>query len=169
MPSFDEEVTNFAAAGGHFGAGDVVGVWVGANNYFVAAKALATATSQAAATAIITAAVTQDITQIQTGVAGLISLGAKTLIVQDLPLLGFTPNFNTAPLPTIQAVDGISIAHDQGLSFAMGALHSATGANIIVVNEQQLFNEVLANPAAYGITNTTTACVTVTACLTGTT
>ncbi|OYV51664.1 MAG: hypothetical protein B7Z77_03395 [Acidocella sp. 20-58-15] len=166
LPSFDEEVANFAAAGGHFGPGDVVGVWVGANNYFVAAGEIAL--NPLAAQSIITAAVTQDITQIETGVGGLISLGAKTLIVQDLPLLGFTPDFNTQPTQTIQAVDAISIAHDSNLSLAMGFLHNSTGANIILVNEQQLFNEVLANPAAYGITNTTTACVTVTACLTGT-
>jgi outer membrane lipase/esterase len=167
LPSFDEEVTNFATAGGHFGPGDVVGVWVGANNYFVAANEIAL--DPGAASTIITAAVTQDITQIETGVGGLISLGAKTLIVQDLPLLGFTPDFNTSPLATIEAVDAISVAHDSNLSLAMGFLHNSTGANIILVNEQQLFNEVLAHPSAYGITNTTTACVSVTACLTGST
>lgn len=166
LPSFDQEVTNFAAAGGHFNQGDVVGVWVGANNYFVAAGAIAQ--NPGAAQAIITAAVTQDITQIYTGVGGLISLGARTLIVQDLPLLGFTPNFNTSSLPTILAVDGISIAHDQSLAAAMGSLHSTTGANIIVVNEQQLFNEVLANPAAYGISNTTQACVYTPSCASST-
>ncbi|MDE8349177.1 MAG: autotransporter domain-containing protein [Acidocella sp.] len=169
LPSFDEEVTNFATAGGHFNQGDVVGVWVGANNYFVAAGSISPTATPTQVNAIITAAVTQDITQIETGVGGLISLGAKTLIVQDLPLLGFTPTFNTSSPQTIQVVDGISIAHDSNLSLAMGFLHNSTGANIILVNEQQLFNEVLANPAAYGISNTTTACVTVTACLNGST
>ncbi len=170
LPSFDEEVTNFAAAGGHFGAGDVAGVWVGANNYFIAASEISA--NPSAATAIVTAAVTQDIGQIGIGVSGLIGLGARTLIVQNLPPLGDTPDFNSTADQlngTTYLVNEIASSHDTGLSEEMQSLHSTTGANIIVVNEAQLFNEVLANPAAFGISNTTTACVSVTACLTGTT
>ncbi|HQU04420.1 MAG TPA: autotransporter domain-containing protein [Acidocella sp.] len=170
LPSFDEEVSNFAAAGGHFGAGDVAGVWVGANNYFVAAQQISA--SPSSANAIVQAAVAQDVGQIGAGVSGLISLGAKTLIVQNLPPLGATPTFNGATDQlngTTYLVNQISSLHNSELSLAMEALHSSTGANIIVVNETQLFNEVLANPSAFGITNTTTACVTVTSCLTGST
>jgi outer membrane lipase/esterase len=162
LPNFLQEISSFAAAGGHFGAGDVAGVWIGANNYFIAAGAAEQ--DPANGQAIITNAVTQDITQTSQGVSELIGLGARTLIVQNLPPLGATPDFNSSGPLAIGTANAISTAHDENLSTAMDSLHASTGANIIVVNEAQLYNELLANPAAYGKTNITDACVNDTTC-----
>jgi outer membrane lipase/esterase len=162
LPSFAEEVASFAASGKRFAPGDVAGVWIGANNYFIAAGEIAA--DPLAAENIITGAVTQAIGQTSAGVAELIGLGARTLIVQNLPPLGYTPDFNADPLPDIEVADAISAAHDAALSGAMYELHEQTGANIIVVNEAQLFSELLANPAAYGKTNITDACVDTPSC-----
>jgi outer membrane lipase/esterase len=51
----------------------------------------------------------------------------------------------------------------------MAGLHQQTGANIIVLNEEQLLNTVIANPARYGFSNVTNACTSTAACAFGTT
>ncbi|WBO59800.1 hypothetical protein GT370_02565 [Acidocella sp. MX-AZ03] len=49
----------------------------------------------AAATALVTQGVTTTITQLTQDTTALINLGARMLIVPNLPDLGLTPNFNT--------------------------------------------------------------------------
>jgi outer membrane lipase/esterase len=162
LPSFLQEIQSFTAKGGHFNPSDVVGVWIGANNYFVAADEVAA--DPMAAQQIISDAVHTAITQTSLGVVQLAGLGARQIIVQTLPPLGAAPLFNSIP-QEISLADQISSAHDAFLPLAMEAIHQKLGTNIIVINEAQLFNEVLANPGAYGITNTTVACRLTSACL----
>jgi outer membrane lipase/esterase len=162
LPNFLQEISSFAAAGGHFNAGDVAGVWIGANNYFIAAGEAGQ--NPVDAQTIISNAVIQDVSQTAQGVGALIGLGARTIIVQNLPPLGATPNYNAEGPAAIGGADEISSLHDQFLDGAMAGLHGTTGTNIIVVNEAQLFSELLANPAAYGKTNITDACVDDTTC-----
>lgn len=162
LPSFLQEIQSFAAKGGHFTPSDVVGVWVGANNYFVAADQILADPFQYKQ--IITGAVTTAVTQTSEGVVQLAQLGAKQIIVQSLPPLGAIPDFNGNPLESFVA-DQISTAHDAALEQAMAAVHQKIGTNIILINQTQLFHELLANPGAYGITNTTDACRLTSACL----
>lgn len=75
--------------------------------------------------------------------------GAKTIVVFNLPDLGKTPQFiGTANANTMS---GLSTIYNLQLN---GSLATA-GEGIIAINTYSLINEVLANPAAYGITNTT--------------
>ncbi len=166
LPSISTEITNFAAAGGHFTSTDVVTLWGGANNYFLYAQ-LAQA-NPANAASYVASGVTTTISQLTTDVGSLIGLGAQTLIVPNLPNLGVTPNFNTTP-QGIALGSAFSTNHDTYLPIEMATLHQSTGANIIVLNTEQLLNNVLANPATYGFTNVTQACTAVLACVTGTT
>jgi outer membrane lipase/esterase len=167
LPSFLSEVTEFQATGTHFTNADVVSVWVGANDYF-ATLGLVNA-GLANATTAITAAVTTVATQTSTGVEELNALGAQRFVVFNLPPLGLTPLFNQDGAAIVAQTDAISAAHDSTLAAYMSGVHSTTGANIIVVNAAQLFSELLANPAAYGKTNTTQACINVLSCVTAST
>jgi outer membrane lipase/esterase len=166
LPSIQTEIASFAAAGGHFGAGDVVGLWGGANNYFAAASLVQANPTQA--TAIVTTQVGTAISQLGADAQALIGLGARTLIVPNLPPLGLTPSYNTSA-QGIALGNAFSSAHDTYLPQEMALLHAQTGANIIVLNEAQLFSQVVANPSAYGFSNVTQACINVTSCVTGTT
>jgi len=163
LPSFTEEVAQFAATGTKLGAGDVVGVWVGANDYFTTLELVEANLESASA---ITTAVQTVAEQTTAGVNELVSLGGRRFVVFNLPELGDTPLFNKAGAATIGEVDEISAAHDSTLATYMESEHATTGANIIVVNEAQLFNELLANPAAYGKTNVTDACIDTPSCVT---
>ena len=167
LPSFLSEVTEFQATGQHFSNSDVVGVWVGANDYF-ATLALVNA-GYASATGAITDAVQTVAVQTTEGVNELVNLGARRFLVFNLPELGDTPEFNQDGATIIGEADEISAAHNATLAQFMDGEHGSTGANIIVVNTAQLFNELLANPAAYGKTNTTAACIDTPACVTAAT
>jgi outer membrane lipase/esterase len=163
LPSFLSEVTEFQATGTHFTNEDVVAVWVGANDYF-ATLALVNA-GLANATTAITNAVTTVATQTATGVTELNALGAQRFLVFNLPPLGLTPQFNQDGAAVVAETDAVSAAHDSTLAAYMSGVHASTGANIIVVNAAQPFSELLANPAAYGKTNTTQACIDVPSCV----
>jgi outer membrane lipase/esterase len=166
LPGVSTEIASFTAAGGRFSDSDVVTLWAGANNYFFYAGLVEA--DPASAGTLIPSAVTTTVTQLTADTSALISLGARTLIVPNLPSLGSTPNFNTSALGT-ELGDAFSNAHNQLLPGEMATLHGQTGANIIVLNTQQLLATVIANPAAYGFTNVTDACINVAACVSGST
>ncbi len=162
LPDFLGQVREFAATGNRLGSGDVVGVWVGANNYFATVDLIEAGDAGLSA---IPGAVQTVAAQTQQGVNELVAMGGHRFVVFNLPNLSNTPAFN-ADGPVIGALaDSISTEHDAALSAAMASEHAATGANIIVMNEAQLFNELLADPAAYGKTNTTDACIDTPSCV----
>jgi outer membrane lipase/esterase len=167
LPGFLEEVQTFAATGTRLSNSDVVGVWVGANDYF-ATLALVQA-GLANPTTAFTNAIQTVSQQTAAGVDALTALGARRFIVFNLPYLGETPDFNGAGAATVGLANEISAEHNATLAQYMASEHSSTGANIIVMNEAQIFNELLANPAAYGKTNTTAACITTPSCVTAST
>jgi outer membrane lipase/esterase len=167
LPSFLQQVGEFQAGGGRLGASDVVGIWVGANDYF-ATLALVQA-GLANATTAITNAVQTVALQTTAGVNELVNLGGRRFIVFNLPALGETPLFNQDGAATIAEANAISAAHNSTLAQFMAGEHGSTGANIIVMNEAQIFSELLADPAAYGKTNTTAACITTPSCVTAST
>lgn len=166
LPSFLSEVTEFQATGQHFSASDVVGVWVGANDYFATLALVSAGYANASA---INNAVQTVAVQTTVGVDELVNLGARRFLVFNLPNLGATPEFNQDGAAIIGEADEISAAHNSTLAQYMDGEHGSTGANIIVINTAQLFNELLANPAAYGKTNTTAACIDTLACVTAST
>ena len=82
------------------------------------------------------------------------------MVVFNLPDIGKTPSAasDAALVPGIQTfLSNVSVSYNQTLNAGL----AATGANILSVNTYALFNEVLANPAAFGFVNTTVpACTT---------
>ncbi len=164
LPSFLEEVQSFAATGTRLSDSDVVGIWVGANDYFAA---LGLVDAGYANPAVIIPSTVQTVaTQTAAGIEELSGLGARRFIVFTLPPLGDTPLFNTSGAATIAAADAISAAHGQALAETMEYLHYTQGTNVILINQTQLFSELLANPALYGKTNVTDACIDTLSCVT---
>ncbi|MGC9258112.1 autotransporter domain-containing protein [Desulfurella sp.] len=188
LPSFLTEVQNFANAGGRFKSNDLIGVWIGANNFFVTAaqtqalqKTIATNDPSYAITAGISPALlnqimtvyqqTNDPTKamgvlignaIQTavpqtaqGIAELSKLGAKQMVVLTLPPLQDTPSAIQGG-PQVQALaSAYTQLYNIYLQQALSNIHNQTGLNIITLNGEVLFNELVSNPKAYGLVNTT--------------
>jgi outer membrane lipase/esterase len=166
VPGISTEIAQFAATGQRFSRSDVVTLWGGANNYFEYADIIEA--NPASAEAIIAYAVPNTISQLGADTSALISLGAHTLLVPNLPDLGETPDFNSIPIESYLA-DQLSSEHNAALPGTMEALHLRTGANIIVLNEAQLLDNVVSNPGRYGFVNATDACIDTPACVNGST
>lgn len=113
-----------------------------------------TEAAAAAVGAFLKPGIATTLTQLSQDADQLINLGARMLIVPNLPNLGMTPAYaNAGSSGTIAS--GISTAHNAALPGLMEALHESTGANIIVLNTAQLLDNVAANPTAYGFNPTT--------------
>lgn len=164
LPSVGTQVGAFALSGGTFGARDLVTIQGGANDLFqyftlngFANNAGITAAGQTAATAFA-----QDV-----GLA--IQLGAKKLLVQNLPDLGITPSYSGVPASAAAGTLATQ-AYNALWSTSLKQLAGANpGVNIIQMDVYTLVNLAKANPAAFGFANVTQACVFVATCVGGST
>lgn len=115
-------------------------VWGGANDYL---------TEDSAADAA---------KKIVSYVGELASMGASNIIVPNLPDLSLTPYVQLKNDQT--AAKNFSIEFNQTLASQIDALSGALpSANIVQFDTFSLFNNIIQNPANYGFTNTTEACV----------
>ncbi len=165
IPGTPSQIGYFQAHGGTFGANDVASLWIGANDIFQGLPIAASNPSTASTymTGVASAAATNAVNQ----TAQLATLGAKTILVMNLPDLGNTPQFSADPTTASIATYSNTVfntALDTGLKTVAA---SATGSNIIEVDIKSAFNAIIANPAAFGFTNVTQTCISQAACVTG--
>jgi outer membrane lipase/esterase len=161
IPGVQTQIADAAAAGLRFTPADVVSVWAAANNYFSIIGGLPAGTVLSNATVqsdiqTVAQAVTDD-------VATVIGLGARRVLVFNVPDLGITPNYlGTAD----QALaSGITDEHNEILAGEIKALQRRTGVNIYYINANAALQEVLADPGRFGISNTTQECIKTPTCV----
>ncbi|HEX7339102.1 MAG TPA: autotransporter domain-containing protein [Rhodanobacteraceae bacterium] len=86
--------------------------------------------------------------------------GAKYVVVFNLPDIGLTPSAKAQGAAGAAGLSGLSMIYNGVLDSGLNTL-SDQGLNIVPVNVYGLFNEVVANPKAFGFDNVTTpACST---------
>src|ERR1700694_592017 len=129
----------------------VYAVWIGANDIFVNVSAAGAGLLTAAQVqANITTAATDTLAQI----ARLRNAGAQRIMVFNLPDIGNTPLGKSTPSAPFSA---LSRLFNSTLQAGLASLN----VDIIPMNMFGLFNEVIANPASFGLTNVTSpACTT---------
>ncbi len=144
--SLRSQITRYLAAnGGRADPNALYTVWGGANDLFAAAVA------PAQAQAIVGAAVTGQVTNVMT----LQNAGAQYILVPNVPDLGITPQFRAGGAANAAAGTALATAYNNGLFSGL----TSQGARFIPVDTFHLLQEIVANPAPYGFTNTTgTAC-----------
>jgi len=102
------------------------------------------------------AAIGTAVTNLLTGIGALMTGGAQHFLVMSLPDLGLTPRSLTSPEggagPT-----AISDIFNNSLLFNLGA--TFPGADISFMNTFDLLRDVVGNPALFGLTNVTDACL----------
>ncbi len=82
-------------------------------------------------------------------IASLQSAGAKTIVVFNMPDLGLTPGyFGTA---NQASATGLTYLYNENFNAGLAGLQDG----IVAINTFAIFNEVKANPGAFGFTNTT--------------
>ncbi|MBD2772808.1 SGNH/GDSL hydrolase family protein [Iningainema tapete] len=100
----------------------------------------------------------QTVQNLSNSVATLASVGAKNILVFNLPDLGKTPAAlaagNSSNLTTLTTI------HNAALASALSQLSSSNpGVNIIPVDVYSLINRIIANPGEFGFNNVTASCV----------
>ena len=151
IPSVEDQIGDFLAAGGRFGTRDLVTILAGANDIFNANLAIPAAEQAAAA---------------QTrNVGALVAAGAPTIVVANLPNLGITPRFN-GDLGTSQ--QGTAATNTFNNQFDAGVEQLATAnpqANLVQADLRGALDVIIAKPEAFGFTNVTDACLGNAACV----
>lgn len=94
---------------------------------------------------------------IASNISTLASLGAKNFLWLNLPKLGEVPDA-TAQGPLVSAaLDAEAAVFNGASTAAIASLEAIYGINIVSVDVNSLFAQILGNPSAYGFTNTTGA------------
>jgi outer membrane lipase/esterase len=123
-------------------------VWMGANDLFGAIPVWAANPATASANATVggipvATAVVQQVGRLQ-------AAGARNIVVLNLPDLGVTPQFSSGPFAAASPLASLAtVSYNGALSQGLATL----GTGIIPINVNGLFNEIRANPGAFGFTN----------------
>ncbi len=153
-PSVQAQIGAFVSAGGVFGPNDLVSVQGGANDFF----AFFTANPTPTALQLQTFATVTGLNEAG-NVALVAGAGAKTILVSNLPNIGATPSFNGNPLT---AGGGLLATATYNAALNQATQQLATdnpGVNFVQMDWFSALNVVIANPAAFGFTNVTAACI----------
>lgn len=145
LPSVNTQVTDFFARG-PLDPGALYAISGGHNDVFTQLDA--TQTPDAARAAIVTAAndLTTLVTRLQSG-------GARNVIV--LGIMDITKT----PIGTSQPADKAALLSSLMTDFNATLATGLAGKNLLYFDTGKLLNTVIANPSAYGFTNTTDAAV----------
>jgi phospholipase/lecithinase/hemolysin len=115
-------------------------VWAGANDFYINGQAPGTVIPNA-------------VGNIAGSIAALYGAGARRFVVPNLPDLSLAPDGD----PTLQPQ---SVAFNVALAQQLALLSQLPGMNLVAFDTFAALNAIRANPAAFGLTNVTDACVT---------
>lgn len=149
LPGMQVEINNYATAVGPGGAdpNGLYVVWGGPDDFI------------SGGSTDVGLAVSNIVTQVGT----LAGLGARYILVPNSIDLSLVPRIIAAGNPALSAgAQALSLGFDQALATALANLSQTVTAKIIPFDTAALFNMVIANPTAFGLTNVTDACLTYT-------
>jgi phospholipase/lecithinase/hemolysin len=95
------------------------------------------------------------VNNLTTAIAKLASVGARNFMVPNLPNLGALPGPAIQGPQVQQGLTQLSTGHGTVLAATLANLEQSPNINIIPVDVFTLFNNTIANPAAFGFTNVT--------------
>jgi outer membrane lipase/esterase len=163
IPGVQVQIAAAAAAGLRFKPDDFVSIWAGANNYFGLLESLP---QNAALSDPLVQSTIQFVARAVTNdVSTVIGLGARNLIVFNVPNLGVTPAYLGSAQSALAS--GIAAEHDAILPGEIATLQKQTGVNIYYINANEGLQEVLTDPGRFGIVNTTNECILTPSCVNG--
>jgi outer membrane lipase/esterase len=151
VPSLAQQIGLFQARGITPASNDLFVLLAGANDVLNAISNPATQNVAGVTSAAITAS-----SAVSGAVQSLATLGARNIVVLNLPDISRTARFVTgtgAPAASL-ALTGSS-AFNKDLAGRIAALNLPTGTNVTVVSLEAIFRNILNNPARFGFTNTT--------------
>lgn len=158
-PGMLRQYQMYTAAGGTFGANDLVSILGGANDLFQAFPGAAVSSNP---TGVMLTTATSAANNINTLVNNVAAAGAGTILVTNLPRLGTTPQFRAT------GANGMALADYAGQQFnsllltrLMTTAAGRPNTNIIMMDLYKGSEAIAANPSAFGLTNVTATCLVV--------
>lgn len=148
------QVNGFIGAGGTVPDGALTVVWAGNNDFL---RNAATTPSS-----VLTASV---VTNIATAIGTLNAFGANTFLVPNLPKFGNSPGGAATGLG--DSLNALASFYNTNLHEGLIGLESSLGVKIMIMDIEGLFDDVIANPDVYGLSNVTIPCLDGTAQPTG--
>jgi len=140
---------------GHAPADAIYVIWIGANDLDDALQALATDPSGATSGAIAQTA----IETVAANIEALYAAGARTFLIPDLPDLGDTPAVRALGPAAVGAAAQLTGLYNQGLQQALAQLQLLPQAHFIQFDVDGLVQQVIADPAAFGLDDVVDACL----------
>jgi outer membrane lipase/esterase len=134
-------------------ASDLVVVWAGANDYL----------GDLPPAGDLTPIVTGTVENLSAAITRLAAAGGRRFLVPNLPDLGATPLISAGGPAAVQQYSAATTLHNQQLAATLQTLRQSLGVEITLLDVGSIFQDARLNPAAYGLTNTTTSCITGTA------
>ena len=119
-------------------------LWGGPNDFFINPSA-------------VTASAT--VSNLSGELLQLYGIGARNFLVPNMPDLAITPYGRSLSLAEQLGLHALSIGFNAGLHTALDMLSLSPGIEIIQFDTFGFFNQVAADPAAFGFTNATDACL----------
>jgi phospholipase/lecithinase/hemolysin len=147
LPGLQQEVAGFTLANPHADPNALYVVWAGSNDYL---------------DVIGQTDPTIPVGNLANAIAALSNVGAKNILVPNLPDLGRTPLVAGRGPEVSGAVSGFVQGHNTLLAQTLTALEpqlAPQGVTLIPVDVNSLFNDAFGNPSKYGFTNTADACL----------
>lgn len=106
-------------------------------------------------------AVTADsVSSVTTIINNLADAGARYFFVPNLPDIGMTPEglADEAPGGTSEELSALTLSFNQDLSNALDEIEALRDVTIVRFDLFSLFNDVIDDPSAYGLSNVTESC-----------
>jgi phospholipase/lecithinase/hemolysin len=147
FPGLQQEIVGFTLANPQADPNALYTIWAGANDYLEV---------------ISQTDPTVPVGNLATAIAALTNVGAKNILIANLPDLGKTPSAVGLGQEFANKVSGLVEEHNTLLAQTLATLGpqlAPQGVNLISLNVNSLFNDAIANPSEYGFTNTTDACL----------
>ncbi len=143
-PDVVSQVNLYVASlgGGSSAADDLFAVWGGSNDLFFSLTGQVPYVAPSAVAA-----------DLANAIEVLATAGAKEFIVPNLPLLGQTPFFNATPLAG--PLDAAASEFNAALALELAMLEADLGITIHELDVHSLFEDVIADPTAFDLTNVT--------------
>jgi len=116
-------------------------LWAGANDYLQGVSSA-----------------TVPVENVTGGIASLTGVGAKKILVANLPDLGQLPATRTSA--NSASLSALTQAHNQGLRRSLKLLSQQySDLQIVTLDANRLYRDAITNPAAFGFTNVISACL----------
>ena len=143
LPPVSAQIAGFLARG-PLDSAALYSVWAGANDVFTQMGVVGAGGSLAGAQAAVVTAASDLVAQ----VSRLQAAGVQNLLVIGLPDIGASPFGVSGGAPQAALATGLATAYNSVLSSGLA------GKNLLYFDGAKLFSAILANPTAYGFTNT---------------